>query len=224
MYSLFSKLKHVKQKLIVLHKHSYSGISEKVREAQQHLHDCQPCLQGNPLDPDLIVKERDLLHAYLVLKKAKHSSLLQRAKVQSIKFNDAPTSYYFSRIASRKHQGIIGKLKDRQGMDRDGVSAVNQAFVEYYQWLLGKHSPMGTSLMDTLEGPRFPEFGCEEICKEIDDKEIKSVLFLIAPNKSPRQDGFSAQFFKTNWDIIKNDFCKAVKGFFQTGHMSKQVM
>ncbi|XP_074316548.1 uncharacterized protein LOC141652839 [Silene latifolia] len=129
MYSLFSKLKQVRQKLIGLHKHSYSGNSEKVREAQQHLHDCQFCLQGNPLDPDLIVKERDLLHAYLVLKKAEHNSLLQRAKVQSIKFNDAPTSYYFYRIASRKHQGIIGKLKDRQGMDRDGVSTVNQAFI-----------------------------------------------------------------------------------------------
>ncbi|XP_074265660.1 uncharacterized protein LOC141588104 [Silene latifolia] len=50
MYSLFSKLKQVRQKLIVLHKHSYSGISEKVKEAQQHLHDYQSCLQGNPLD------------------------------------------------------------------------------------------------------------------------------------------------------------------------------
>ncbi|XP_074265186.1 uncharacterized protein LOC141587607 [Silene latifolia] len=163
MYSLFSKLKQVRQKLIVLHKHSYSGISEK---------------------------------AYLVLKQVEHSSLLQRAKVQSIKFNDAPTSYYFSRIASRKHQGIIGKLKDIQGMDRDGVSAVNQAFVEYYQWLLGKHSPVDTSLMDSLNGPRFPASGCEEICKEIDDKEIKIALFSIAHNKSPGQDGFSAQFSK----------------------------
>ncbi|XP_074283244.1 uncharacterized protein LOC141607795 [Silene latifolia] len=203
MYSLFYNLKHVRQKLIVLHKHSYSGISEKVREAQQHLHDCQSCLQGNPLDPNLIIKVRDLLHDYLVLKKAEHSSLLQRAKVQSIKFNDAPISYYFSRIASRKHQGIIGKLKDRQGMDRDGVSAVNQAFVDYYQWLLGKHSPVDTSLMDSLKGPRFPNSGCEEICKEIDEREIKIALFSIAPNKSPGQDVFSAPFFKTNWDIIK---------------------
>ncbi|XP_074299208.1 uncharacterized protein LOC141630262 [Silene latifolia] len=141
--------------------------------------------RGNPLDQALIVKERELLQAYLVLKQAEHSSLLQRAKFQSIKFNDAPTSYYFSRIASRKHQGIIGKLKDMQGMYRDGISAVNQAFVEYYQWLLGKHSPVDTSLMDSLDGPRFPVSGSEEICKDIDDKEIKNALFSIAPNKSP---------------------------------------
>ncbi|XP_074288921.1 uncharacterized protein LOC141614066 [Silene latifolia] len=186
IYRLFSRLKNVRQRLIDIHKNSYSGISGKVQEAQKNLHDCQSSLQANPLDPTMLAMEQNLLQTYLILKKAEHNSLLQRAKIQNIKYNDAPISYYFSRIAARKHQSLIGRIKDRQGLEREGMSDVNQAFVEYYQWLLGHHSPTDFSLMESLEGPRFPESGCEEICREL-------------------------------------EFCNAIKGFFQSGNISKQA-
>ncbi|XP_074315382.1 uncharacterized protein LOC141651576 [Silene latifolia] len=152
IHRLFPKLKNVRLQLINIHKTSYSRISGKVKEAQQHLHDCQISLQTKPLDSSLLALEQTLLQSYLDLKKAEKSSLTQRAKIQDIKYNYAPTSYYFTRIAARKHQSIIGKIKDRHG-----------------------------------------------------------------------QDGFSAQFFKTSWNIIRHEFCNAVKGFLKTGNMPKQA-
>ncbi|XP_074291862.1 uncharacterized protein LOC141618679 [Silene latifolia] len=194
IYRLFSRLKNVRQRLIDIHKNFYSGISGKVQEAQKNLHDCQSGLQANSLDPAMLAMEHDLLQTYLILKKAEHSSLLQRAKIQNITYNDAPTSYYFLEL-------LLGSIK----------------------WLLGQHSLVDSSQMESFDGPRFPESGCEEICREVDDKEIKLSLFSIAFNKSPGQDGFSAQFFKTSWDTIELEFCNAVKGFFISGNISKQA-
>ncbi|XP_074319198.1 uncharacterized protein LOC141656267 [Silene latifolia] len=194
IHRLFSKLKNVKIQLINIHKTSYSGISEKVKVAHQQLHDCQLSLQTKPLDCSLLALEQTLLQTYLALKKAEKSSLTQRAKIQDIKYKDAPTSHSFARIAARKHQ---------------------MAF--------GQQTPVDTTLMDSLGRPKISGSGWMELCRDIYDKEIQTALFSIASNKSPGQDGFSAQFFKTSWNTIKHKFCTVVKGFFTTGNMPKQA-
>ncbi|XP_074299141.1 uncharacterized protein LOC141630176 [Silene latifolia] len=167
--------------------------------------------------------DQELLQVYLALKKAERSSLTQRVKIQNIKYNDAPTRYYFSKIAARKHQCLIGKIVDRHGIEKEGMQGVNQAFIEYYKWLLGQQVQIDSSQMGALEGPRTHETSWDELCRDVDDREIKLALFFIASNKSPGQDGFSAQFFKTSWDTIRHEFCNVVKGFFKTWDMSKQA-
>ncbi|XP_074289082.1 uncharacterized protein LOC141614224 [Silene latifolia] len=79
--------------------------------AQQALKDCQVQIRLNPLDSHVLTKEKTLLEHYLKLKGIERSSLLQRAKLQAIHYNDAPTRYFFSRIAARKHQSLIGKIQ-----------------------------------------------------------------------------------------------------------------
>ncbi|XP_074265860.1 uncharacterized protein LOC141588311 [Silene latifolia] len=137
-FRLFTKLKHVRKSLISLHKNHYTGITQKVIAAREALETSQRQLQSSPLDPLLLALEKDLLARYLTLRKTERSSLLQRAKIQDIKFKDAPTSYFFSRIAARKHQTLIGKIQDMNGTIREGIYETNNAFVEYYTWLLGQ--------------------------------------------------------------------------------------
>ncbi|XP_074278717.1 uncharacterized protein LOC141602313 [Silene latifolia] len=193
IFRLFTKMKNVRRSLISLHKTHYTGITQKVIAAREALETSQRLLQGSPLDPFLLAQEEELLARYLILRKTERSSLLQRAKIQDIKYKDAPTSYFFSRIAARKHQTLIGKIQDMNGNIREGIQETNAAFVEYYTWLLGQRKT--TTSLDTviLDGPIVPESAWESLCKDIDDKEIKSALFSMDSNKSPSQDGFSAQ-------------------------------
>nr|GEW69226.1 hypothetical protein [Tanacetum cinerariifolium] len=53
--------------------------------------------------------------------------------------------------------------------------------------------------------------------------EIKSALFNINGNKVPGSDGFSSYFFKSSWAVIGEDLCKAVKEFFISCKLLKEV-
>ena len=42
-------------------------------------------------------------------------------------------------------------------------------------------------------------------------------------NKAPGPDGYTSAFFKKSWSIVGEDFCSAVKDFFASGEILKQI-
>jgi hypothetical protein len=52
---------------------------------------------------------------------------------------------------------------------------------------------------------------------------IKQALFSIDDNKGPGPDGYTSLFFKKSWDIVDGDFCHAVRDFFVSGKLLKQI-
>ncbi|GKG18132.1 hypothetical protein Tco_0372430, partial [Tanacetum coccineum] len=55
------------------------------------------------------------------------------------------------------------------------------------------------------------------------DDEVKNALFDIDGNKALGPDGFSSQFFKAAWSTVGGDICKAVKEFFKSSKLLKEV-
>ncbi|XP_056698543.1 uncharacterized protein [Spinacia oleracea] len=49
------------------------------------------------------------------------------------------------------------------------------------------------------------------------------MLDSIPVTKAPGLDGFNSQFFKSAWPIIKDEFCLAIKDFFTTGKLLKEI-
>ncbi|XP_074271221.1 uncharacterized protein LOC141595147 [Silene latifolia] len=180
MFILFAKLKIVRKQLIVLHKNNYSGLAAKVKQARESLETCQKQVQLQPLDIHLLTQEKYLLEKYWTLRKTERSSLIQRAKIHDINYNDAANSYFYAKIAIRKHQSIIGKIKDKDGIIREGMEDVNNAFVDYNQWLLG--TPVATADLppEALEGPRIQDTDWDSLCRPVEEMEIRKALFSIA--------------------------------------------
>nr|GEW83494.1 hypothetical protein [Tanacetum cinerariifolium] len=58
---------------------------------------------------------------------------------------------------------------------------------------------------------------------EVTSKEIKEALFGIRDNKALGPNGYSALFFKKAWSVVGGDFYKAIKEFFNTGKMLKEL-
>nr|XP_043625583.1 uncharacterized protein LOC122597008 [Erigeron canadensis] len=59
--------------------------------------------------------------------------------------------------------------------------------------------------------------------RAITDNEVKDALFSMGDDKSPRPDGFSAAFFKAALDVIGTDVMAAVKDFFHSGKLLKEL-
>ncbi|XP_074298717.1 uncharacterized protein LOC141629643 [Silene latifolia] len=167
--------------------------------------------------------ERHLQHTYCKAKNEELDILAQRAKAQDIKDGDCSSKYFFSRIASRKHCNTIGTIQDSEGHSRTGYEEVNSAFVEYYHTLLGNKTDILPLDECCMEGPTLSQFYATALCLPFTRDEIKSALFSIGSTKSPGQDGFSSEFFKSSWDIIEDDFCTAVLDFFRRKKMMKQA-
>nr|GMC82735.1 uncharacterized protein LOC109184888 [Ipomoea batatas] len=61
------------------------------------------------------------------------------------------------------------------------------------------------------------------LTREVSNQEIKDALFDVDDQKAPRPDGYSAAFFKNNWEMIREDLTDAVREFFQSRQLLKQI-
>nr|XP_027120622.1 uncharacterized protein LOC113737621 [Coffea arabica] len=57
----------------------------------------------------------------------------------------------------------------------------------------------------------------------VEENEIKVAVFAMNPNKAPGLDGMTPFFFQKFWPTIKEEVVKAVKAFFQSGHLLKSL-
>jgi hypothetical protein len=61
------------------------------------------------------------------------------------------------------------------------------------------------------------------LVREVTYEEVRDTMFHMPSNKAPGPDGYTFEFFKTSWSIVGEDVVKAVKGFFDTGLLLKEV-
>ncbi|XP_074266601.1 uncharacterized protein LOC141589880 [Silene latifolia] len=73
-FTLFSKLKHVRTQMKVLHKQSFTQIQQRVRDNKEALLECQRQIQANLHMPSLYAQEKLLMDTYIKLKIAEGSS------------------------------------------------------------------------------------------------------------------------------------------------------
>ncbi|XP_074307933.1 uncharacterized protein LOC141642861 [Silene latifolia] len=148
----------------------------------------------------------------------------QQAKVQNLIHDDCSSKFFYAKIQERKHQQIIGQIKDRHGADRIGLDSVADGFVDYYKSLLGASSPVSPLDNGYIQlSPTVSSEAADALILPITNEEIKAALFTIGSDKSPSPDGFSSAFFKHSWSLIGESYCKAVHSFFSTGRMTKQA-
>lgn len=72
-----------------------------------------------------------------------------------------------------------------------------------------------------LEGGRLGEEEKASLERCFDEEEIKSVVWNCGTNKSPGPDGFGSQFFRTCWNVVKEDLFLVFEEFHRHGRICK---
>ena len=97
-------------------------------------------------------------------------------------------------------------------------------FVRYFTNLLGSTKQTDPINEDVIQcGPCIDTTSHDLLLGLVTDDLIQQTLFSIGNEKAPGPDGFSSLFFKKAWRIVGGDFCAAVKDFFTSGLLLKQV-
>ncbi|KAL2249505.1 UNVERIFIED_CONTAM: hypothetical protein Sindi_2424200 [Sesamum indicum] len=57
----------------------------------------------------------------------------------------------------------------------------------------------------------------------VSDDEVKLAIFYIATDKAPGPDGYTSGFYQAVWPILGAEVTQAVRDFFTTGRLLRQV-
>ena len=118
---------------------------------------------------------------------------------------------------------MILRIKDTSGIWIEELAAIQQKFLVDY-----------SSRFNSAHGTRSRTFGflalpvvtAEEnadLIKPVTDDEIYTAVFQMDPYKAPGPDGFGASFYQDHWVVIRDLLCVAVKDFFHSGNLLKEV-
>jgi len=97
-------------------------------------------------------------------------------------------------------------------------------FLRFYQDLLGSAGNCEPIDVNVLRaGPIISEQQAEGLICSVSDQVIQDALFSIGEDKSPGPDGFSSGFFIKAWHIVGPLLCQAVREFFTSKSLLKQL-
>ncbi|GFZ12259.1 hypothetical protein Acr_23g0006440 [Actinidia rufa] len=221
---LCRKLKLLKEPLKVLNKKHFSHISSRPAAAETSLYDMQQKLHDNPMDIQLQERMAELKSYAFRLAEAERSYCSQLAKSKYLKESDKGTKFFHDLIKSNRNKNQIISLTLPNGSRTSSYQEVSNAFIDFYKELLGTSYTSAHIDRDILsDGKLVDEAQANALTHAVSDEEITEALFSIGNDKAPGPDGFSSYFFKMAWNIVGGDFCDAVKEFFSSGQILRQM-
>ncbi|GJZ81777.1 putative reverse transcriptase domain, reverse transcriptase zinc-binding domain protein [Tanacetum coccineum] len=119
-------------------------------------------------------------------------------------FNDALVFVVKGRVSRSR----IDVVTNADGIVFENENVVN-AFVDHYELFLGNAG--NTTNLDTsnLFQKKLDDATALAMIRGVSARKVKEAMFSMGNDKSPRSDGYTAEFFKDVWDIMGNNVTKA---------------
>ncbi|XP_074303189.1 uncharacterized protein LOC141637599 [Silene latifolia] len=201
-------------------------IYSKIDRLVKNLKNLKPALRSLNREgfSDIEISTNILQKQLQELSKARESFLSQKAKHQWIKEGDANSAYLHGMLKKRRNMNKVVMVEDMNGRMCDSQAHIHDAFLEYYQNLLGSSQDtkkIHKKIID--QGPIYNDENWVSLLKPVTGKEIKDALFSIPDIKSPGTDGYTNKFFKDAWGEIGGDVINVVQDFFHQRQLLKQI-
>ncbi|XP_044503432.1 uncharacterized protein LOC123224015 [Mangifera indica] len=197
MFHLVNKLKRLKGELRKVNRDGFWKISDKVLEAKDMVEDIQNRLHNNPFDEDLAKEEKVWLENYSRLSGAEESLACQKTKVHWLKEGDQNTKYFFKCIKAHRNRNYINGVCLEDGTFVSAMGDVKKEFVSYFKKVLNSLDSCNPNIEEIKRLVTFqmkPQ-DRETMIKDVEEDEIKSIIFAMDNNKATGPDGYGAYFF-----------------------------
>ncbi|KAL0437766.1 UNVERIFIED_CONTAM: hypothetical protein Sradi_0484500 [Sesamum radiatum] len=142
------------------------------------------------------------------------------------KDGDQCSRIFFSRVAKRRSSKRVFQITDSEGQLRTTPPEVTEAFIDYYQTLLGgrrRNQPIDLRFLRPWARHFLTEDEACLLIIPVTEDEVKLAIFNIDETKAPGPDGYSCAFFKAAWPIVGGEVTRAIIEFFRTGRLLRQL-
>ncbi|KAL2906483.1 hypothetical protein RDABS01_005193 [Bienertia sinuspersici] len=157
--------------------------------------------------------------------KSYNSWLKQKSKIHWLQAGDTNSKIFFNSLKVRTCKNNINRVQNAHGIWVEDHDSITRTFTDFYTDLLqgSDHSRrpvikdivrMGSTLNDDHRRMLYCNFT---------DKEIRQAIFSIPSDKAPGLDGYNSWFFKEAWSVVGQDVIRAIREFFSSGKLLKEV-
>ncbi|XP_056163671.1 uncharacterized protein LOC130137005 [Syzygium oleosum] len=226
MYMICCKLRVLKAKLKHLNRSSFFAISTRTEQARSDLYAIQVALERHPFDQSLLDREVEYIRSFSALRLQEESFFSQKSRIRWLKEGDMNTKFFHHFVNKRRLQNRILSVSADDGVLLTDPQVVRNHIVGHFQELLnGNPTSIQPSVCEIRDfiGRVLDENQRNRLAQSVSDEEIQSTLFSLARGKALGPDGYNVDFFKTSWEIIGPSILMAVRDFFESGCMLKEL-
>jgi hypothetical protein len=94
----------------------------------------------------------------------------------------------------------------------EGQGNLKRYITDFHKKLFGNPDLNNIHFSD-IGMEKLNEEDCELLMKEFTMEELKTDVFEMAANKVARPNGFNAEFYQKNWELVKQDLFGLLKDF-----------
>ncbi|VFQ77258.1 unnamed protein product [Cuscuta campestris] len=223
-FVLTSKLLFLKHPFKDLNRAEFGHISNRLADAKIKYKTLVEQLMGDPDSLELVrlVNKQRRITNFLI--EAELAFYKQKAKCDFLTKGDICTKYFYSVVKKKRSTNSIPFLVRSDGTKTTCHSEVVDSFVDFFRGLFGtgiQVEPLSSEVLPS--GSLVPVNSWDALLAPITIKEVKEAVFSIGDDKALGPDGFSASFFKSQWQLVGPDLFEAVAEFFHHGKLLKQL-
>jgi hypothetical protein len=174
--------------------------------------------EGRQLSNDEDTLRAELKLRVLGLAALERSRRRQASRFIWLKARDACTKFFHLRMSSRKRRKYISSLKRQDNTLTWDHNEKEQILYDYFSNIMGQRVPRSRTFDWTrLDMSRIQEIPGQELDRPFTEEEVELAVKSLPNDKAPGPDGFTNNFYKHCWSIIKPDIINA----FQNIHIHR---
>jgi hypothetical protein len=208
MFRLQRRLKHIKEKLKQWNKEVFENIDQAKKVLEEKMAWLQEqCIQEG-YNEERKKEENQLIQDWEAICKQEEILWRQKSRVQWLKEGEKNTKFFHrSTLARRTHNKIL-KIRDQEGIERYSHQDIESSLVNHFQDIAREPNLDQTEAIHRILR-HIPRLVTEEhninLRKPISLEEVDQVIQEMPNGKSTGPDGFTVDFFKSCWDVVKYD-------------------
>ncbi|KAM0861655.1 hypothetical protein ACQ4PT_045717 [Festuca glaucescens] len=135
----------------------------------------------------------------------------QRARVAALKDGDASSQFFRIMASLRRRQSSISSLRWGDCTAADLPGKIELA-TEFYMGLMGSAQPRDTDI--SLAALGLGQVDLSDLEAQFTEAEVWDALRAMPTNKSPGPDGFTWEFYRHCWHVIKGDVLASLQSIW----------